>query len=541
MFRQLSPLASSKACPAAARVVTMLMEESDQVWAGEAPLLQMPAYKNLTCKLLLVGRLLRVTPDDVERKLIALEEISTLKQALGAAQKAEAANQVLSISSKLEKLNAEFYQMETACAPANVQLCEDSRSSKLLIELRDHLELLKQEELGLRSSFRNNCADKDRPCVDLKDLSGVLEQCARALSLGDYLQDSQDMFSELFYLKGEKKRAFSLPEFLDVLGKWMELYGLFRKHDRFKKGFITVNDMVESMEEFGCLFGYKPTPFHVIQLCNEFDIDKEFGVTWEEFRLIMHRWIEEKKKGEDIGKGAHQVTAMVTQDVLQPSTVQELRTLFGKFAKPNGTFDVLELGSLFEEICYSFNLGGTLSDLFRLFRAVESASEIAWPQFVSIMGKWIILKQLFCNYSKDGGHTLLVDDLEYPLSDLKDMWGCFDPRHGNNDLSVMAKEVAASVNSPKMTFEEFVNAMRFQVAFKVIFELFDPDNTGALPYTQVMKALRIVEDYCGLPATFGKGLANVDQACMDTNVSLTWSEFLITSHVAVGDEFDGAY
>merc|ERR1711998_530975 len=137
--------------------------------------------------------------------------------------------------------------------------------------------------------------------------------------------------------------------------------------------------------------------------------------------------------------------------------------------------------------------------------AVELSSEIGWPQFVSIMGKLIILKQLFVNFSKDRGHTVLVDDLEYLLADLRDMWGCFDPRYGNTDLRVMAREVAASVNTPMLSFEEFVTAMRFQVAFKVIFEMNELE--GVLPYEKVAAAMRSVEDYCGIESAFANAMA----------------------------------
>jgi len=540
MFRELTVLPGIRQCDSATKVVELLMDNSENIWSGAPTLIQMPAYRNLTWKLLLVGRLLRVTPDDIERKLIALEEVATLDKALASAQAAGAISQASSISSKIERIETEFYQMESKCAAGNVKFRDDQVSPGLLYAVRDHIELLKQEELNLRAAFRKCCKDKDRPAVELRDVKGVLEACARVLSLGDFMLDAQDMFTELFYLKNEKKRAFSLPEFLDVLGKWMELYGLFRKHDRFKQGHVTVGNMVEAMEEFGALFGYKPTPFHVMALLNEFDIDREFGVTWEEFRLLMHRWIEEKKKGEDIGKGAHQVDALVTQDVLDPITVQELRVLFDKFKKPNGAFDVLELGAMFEEICYSYSLGGTLSDLFRLFRAVESCQDVGWNQFVSVMGKWIILRQLFANYSKDGGQTVLTADLEFPLRDLKDMWGCFDPRHGNSDVSVMAKQLASSVNSQVMSFEEFTNGLRTQVAFKVIFEQHDPRNTGTLNYDASLSAFRSLEDYCGLTSTFAKGMQTLEPSRMDCDVEITWPEFLVIAHVAVGDEYDGS-
>ena len=522
-------------------VVTMLMEHSSSIWAETPSIIQMPAFQNLTWKLLLVGRLLRLTPDEVERKLTALEELATLDKALDAAQQGGAANQVKTISTKRDKVRGEFYQLEVACAAGNVAFADDKLAVGLLHALRDHLELIKQEELSLRATFRKCCVDKDRPSVDQNSLRSMLEHCARTLQLGDFMLDSHDMFTEIFFLRGEKKRAFSLPEFLDVLGKWMELYGLFRKHDKFKDGHVSVNCMVEAMEEFGALMGYRPTPFHVMQLCDEFDIDAEYGVTWEEFRLVMHRWIEERKQGVDIGKGPEAVETIITDAVLDTTSLSELKTLFTKFCKTNGTLDVLELGSMFEEICYTFNLGGTLADLFRLFRAVEVSQEIKWPQFVSIMGKQIILKRLFVNFSKDRGHTVLVDDLEYLLADLRDVWGCFDPRYGNGDLQVMAREVAASVNTPMLSFEEFVAALRFQVAFKVIFELNDPGNTGTLPYNNVMVALRSLEDYCGISAAFSKAMTALDASKMDTDVHLSWSEFLVVAHVAVGDEYDGSY
>jgi len=298
--------------------------------------------------------------------------------------------------------------------------------------------------------------------------------------------------------------------------------------------------VLKAMRDFGALWGYRPAPFHVIQLLHEFDIDARHGVTWEEFRMLMHRWMEEKKRGYDIGKDTTQVDTVHSSEVLVDTLKQELKALFLKFESVGGGIDILCLGGLFEEVCHAFDLGGTLSELYRLLRVMESSGVVQWSMFVGVMSKWIVLKQLFGNYSKDGGKTLLAQDLEVTLGDMRSVWGCFDPRHGSEDVALLAKEVGASVEMPWLTFEEFMNAMQLQVALKSIFEL-HAGPTDVLSLAGAQLAIKAVEDYCGQFPAFSDTLASVaGSAHLDEGIAMTWSEFLLVANVAVGDEFDGS-
>jgi len=529
---------------AAAKAVVIMMEDADKVFC-DPPLLKAPVFKNHTFKLLLIGRLLRVTPDDVERKLEILTEIATLKEKFAALNEGQMEGQMSKhmeqVQGRLQKLEEGFYNMEVPCGPANLSFSEDSEAPRLLREVSDHLQLLKEEEIKMRTAFRKGSKQSDRPTVDSAGLPEVLRQVGAAVGMGDHLLDSDDMFHELWYLRGEEPRPFTLPEFLDVVGKWMELRGLFRLHDKYKDGYIKVQDVLSSMRTFGALWGYRPTPLHFIQLLFEFDIDARHGVTWEEFRMLMHRWIEEKKRGYDIGKDTTKVDVVSSSEVLVDQYKHELKSLFLKFENVGGGIDILCLGGLFEEVCHAFELGGTLSDLYRLLRVMETSGVVQWEAFVGVMSKWIIIKQLFENYSKNGGKTIAKKDLEAALSDLRTVWGCFDPRHGVMDVSHLAKEIGAQVDQPSLTFEEFMNSMRYQVALKAIFELHDVNNTGTLSLDGSVAALKAVEDYCGqFPACTDALASLAGTAVLDEELAMTWPEFLVVSSIAVGDEFDGS-
>lgn len=543
---------------AAAKAVVVMMEDAVEVFV-DPPLLKAPVFKNLTWKLLLVGRLLRVTPDDVERKLGVLTEIQAVSEKLAALQADyEAklaggdANQAAAISAqmtkhidqvqtRLTKLQEGFYNMEVPCGPTNTTFTEDDVAPKLLREVSDNLDLLKQEEINMRTAFRKGTKSSDRPTVDSASLRALLAQVGASVGLGDSLLDSEDMFHELWYLRGEEARPYTLPEFLDVVGKWMELRGLFRQYDKYKSGFVLVEDVLQAMREFGALWGYRPTPFHLVQLLHEFDIDARHGIIWEEFRMVMHRWIEEKKRGYDVGKDTAAVEVVRSSEVLVDQLKKELKCLYLKFESPRGGIDILCLGGLFEEVCHAFELGGTLSELFRLMRVMEIKGQVTWEMFVGVMSKWIILKQLYGNYSKDGGNTLCAANMSGVLGDLRTVWGCFDPRHGSADVATMSKEVSAASDTGVLTFEEFMNAMRFQVALKSIFELHDEDGTGTLTCEGSMKALKAVEDYCGqFPACSDTVASLMGNPSTDEGIAMTWAEFLVVSTIAVGDEFDGS-
>jgi Ca2+-binding EF-hand superfamily protein len=220
---------------------------------------------------------------------------------------------------------------------------------------------------------------------------------------------------------------------------------------------------------------------------------------------------------------------------------QELKALFLKFEEKRGGIDILCLGGLFEEVCHAFELGGTLSELYRLLRVMEKDGVLQWESFVGVMSKWLILKQLFGNVSKDGGQTIHTKDVGLALADLRTVWGCFDARHGDDDVKVLAKEVAASVELSTLTFEEFMNAMRYQVALKSIFELHDTEGTGTLSLEGVQLALKAVEDYSGQFPAFTNTLASLSgSAQLDEDCALTWSEFLVVANIAIGDEHDGS-
>jgi len=548
---------SDETCCTAAKAVAIMMEDSDTVFQ-DPPLLKAPVFKDKTWKLLLVGRLLRVTPDDIERKLAILTEIKMLKEKLTAlkadvkskqggsnedqeqAVSSQMTKHMEHVASRLMKLEDGFYQMEIQCGPPNMSLEHDTIAPQLLREVSDHLDILKQEEINMRTAFRKGLPQTDRPMVDSAGLRELLKTVGDSVGLGDELVDSEDMFHELWFLRGEEARPYTLPEFLDVVGKWMELKGLFRMHDKYKNGHILIEDVLKSMQDFGALWGYRPTPLHFIQLLHEFDIDARHGIIWEEFRMLMHRWIEEKKRGYDIGKDRTQVETVRSSEVLVDQLKQELKCIFLKFESCGGGIDILCLGGIFEEICHAFELGGTLSDLYRLLRVMETSGIIQWDMFVGVMSKWIILKQLFTNYSKDGGKTVGVSDLEYPLTDLRSMWGCFDPRHGNRDVAVLAKELGASVNTPSLTFEEFLNGLRFQVALKSIFELHDVDGCGLLSLASTKLAIKAAEDYSGVYPACSNTLLSLGSGTLDEDITMSWPEFLVTTSFAIGDEFDAS-
>jgi len=426
-----------------------------------------------------------------------------------------------------------------------VAFLDDTVAPKLLREVSDHIELLKHEEISMRTVFRKGSKASDRPTVGVRDLPKMLREVGAAVGMGDALLDSEDMFHELrFLVTGEDtdgEGKYTLPEFLDVVGKWMEMRGLFRSLDKYKSGYIYAEDILKAMRDFGALWGYRPTIFHFVQLLHEFDIDARHGITWEEFRMLMHRWIEEKKKSFDIGKDTTKVEVVSSSEVLVDQLKKELKGLFLKFENVGGGIDILCLGGLFEEVCHAFELGGTLSDLFRLLRVMETGGVVSWEMFVGVMSKWIIMKQLFGNYSKDGGNTIRAKDVEPALHDLRTVWGCFDPRYGAEDVATLAKEVAASVDLGYLTFEEFMSAMRYQVALKSIFELNDTAGVGALTLEGTLSALKAAEDYCGqFPAYTTTAKSLMANAHLDEEIAMTWPEFLGISNIAIGDEFDGS-
>ena len=535
----------------AARAMVIMMEDSDTVFQ-DPPLMKSPVFKNLSWKLLLVGRLLRVTPDDAERKLATIEEIDSLDAKLAEIEAGpeyvagQLSKHHQQVTSRLDALISDFYTMEEECGEGNVEFRQDKVSRKLLREVSDHLDILQQEEVHMRAAFRSLAAARgdfsDRPTVNGAQLPEVLKAVGAAVGMGDTLLDAEEMFLELWYLRGEEPRPYTLPEFLDVVGKWMELRGLFRQADKYKHGYILIADVISAMRDFGALWGYKPSPFHLMNLLHEFDIDGRHGVTWEEFRMMMHRWIEERKQGNHIGKSTSTPEVVRTEDVLVDEYKNELQCLFNKFETAEGGIEILCLGGLFEEVCHAFDLGSTLSDLFRLLRVVEKKGLVQWDCFIGVMSKWIICKQLFGNYSKDGGkHIHGPGDVAYALKDLKEIWGCFDPRHGTEDVNELAREVAATVLLPKLSFEEFMTAMRFQVAIKSIFELHDGGRKGTLTLAEAQEALKGVEDYCGQVPACSETLASLaGLPHLDEAVAMSWAEFLIMAGIAVGDEFDSS-
>ena len=256
----------------------------------------------------------------------------------------------------------------------------------------------------------------------------------------------------------------------------------------------------------------------------------------------MHRWIEERKQGNHIGKNLGTPEVVKTEDVLVEDYHKELEVLFKKFETVEGGIEILCLGGLFEEVCHAFDLGSTLSDLFRLLRVVEKKGLVQWDCFIGVMSKWIICKQLFGNYSKDQGKSIHAPgDVAYALKDLKEIWGTFDPRHGEDDITEFSKEIAASVLLPKLSFEEFMSAMRFQIALKSIFELHDSGCKGTLLLEEAGEALKAVEDYCGqVPACSETLISLGGVAHLDEAVGVSWPEFLVIAGIAVGDEFDGS-
>ena len=530
----------SPAATAASTAIGVMITESDRVFQ-DPPLLKAPVFKNATFKLLLTGRMLRVSPDDVQRKIAALEEIEQLRAKLQRIEGDSADQKYTDMVTKaLNDVTASFYKMEVPCGAANVDLDADKVAPRLLREIADHIDLLQKEEVHMRAALRR-CDSSNRPMFDAYSLPTVLKEVGAAIGIGDNFLDAEDMFLELWYLRGEQPRPFTLPELLDVLGKWMELKGLFRQADKYKAGFIMVEDVVGAMREFGALWGYAPSPFHVLHLLHEFDVDARHGITWEEFRMLMHRWIEERKQGKQVGTAAgSEVESLRSEDVLVSEYKEELRCLYTKFEHTQGGLEILCLGGLFEEICHAFELGQTLSDAFRLMRLVESQGVVQWDGFVGVMSKWIIARQLFVNFSKDGGKHIHADDLAYALQDLKAIWGCFDPREGVDDVAVLAKELAAGVVMPRLTFEEFINGLRHQLALKCIFEL-HAQGEGTLDVEAALRALKAVEEYCGQPTACSETLGSLaGLANLDGNIAMTWADFLLIANISVGDEYDGS-